>query len=665
MANPYLETYRQGTTPARGTTGQNAALEAYRQTDPLAKYQQDKVKETAAKSVVASDAETKRLKDAVWDPKNIFGDVFNAVSSAANATSKFVGNPIQTGIDQAKNIYKQTAISAGTKGTNPDLIGIKENETKYLKEELKKPNAPKAEIEQRLKKLNTGAEKAQAAISKGEKEQGVKFNPDSAVTDALLLGSNFVGLGGIAKTVFTKAAEGLAKKLGRDLTEQEARTLAEKTKAIMPPEAPATSPKINAIVSDDLKSTKINPEIKTVPANTLKLGSDTVGEVDPARVQKYIEDIRSGKSIDPLVVSNKDGQTFVEDGKHRLEAAKQLGITDIPVVEKKIVEKATFTPLKEHPQFPNSFIPEKLDKVITNEKLFQKHPMLKDVTVKYHRPGEKAPGLTGLYDAKTKTISLPHDTSDSVKISSLIHEIQHAIQDSEGRIVQTNRAGFHEYEGHPLEVEARSAAERLKGRYSVESAPEVPGKAVASQELAKPTKFQSRVYNRLKAEHPELKDDVGYESINLKDQAEKASQLIVKDKQQAYRIAMGAEHSADQTSTSVNIALAEQALEEGNHKLYAQLVRSRSLDQTRRGQELVSEKASVTDNSTARYVKELVNSRLEKLGGGYLKGLEKGSPKEKALKAIDKEVGKLEEQLKSSKLDVRTALSLLDKMECL
>ena len=81
---------------------------------------------------------------------------------------------------------------------------------------------------------------------------------------------------------------------------------------------------------------------------------------------------------------------------------------------------------------------------------------------------------------------------------------------------------------------------------------------------------------------------------------------------------MGAEVSKDVTSTAVNIAMAEKALADGNTALFARLTKTRSLEQTRRGQEIVSERGSVSDNSTSKYVKELVASRLETLGKGYL-----------------------------------------------
>ena len=192
-------------------------------------------------------------------------------------------------------------------------------------------------------------------------------------------------------------------------------------------------------------------------------------------------------------------------------------------------------------------------------------------------------------------------------------------------------------------------------------------------EKAKPvrsTKAESRVLERLRQEVPELGEGVTYTVQSLKENTAKAVQLVEDDKTKAYRIAMGAEAAPEgQTQTAVSIALAEKALEDGNLELYGQLTRQRTLEQTRRGQEIVAEKGSVTDNSTSRYVKELVRQRLAKYDAGYLRGLSekmlrktKGS---KAIATIDEEVSKIKQRIKSTKeLDLDEAQKFLDSLAC-
>jgi hypothetical protein len=182
------------------------------------------------------------------------------------------------------------------------------------------------------------------------------------------------------------------------------------------------------------------------------------------------------------------------------------------------------------------------------------------------------------------------------------------------------------------------------------------------------TKIESRVFARMKAEHPELKGDLPYNEIKLKEDAKKAVELIAKDKEKAYRVAMGIEQSPDVTSTAVNIAMSEKALADGNNLLYSKLVKNRSLEQTRRGQELVAEKGSVTDNSTARYVKELISVKLEKLGKQYFGDVKnyfkKESNKTKAIERIDKEVAKAKEKISVKRFDIREAQLIIDQLAC-
>ena len=217
----------------------------------------------------------------------------------------------------------------------------------------------------------------------------------------------------------------------------------------------------------------------------------------------------------------------------------------------------------------------------------------------------------------------------------------------------------------PVAPETGAAAVETKPIESPKLSPEI------RVTVDEPTKqMQSRVFERLQAENPELTGELAYERQNLQANAEKAVALIAEDGQKAFRIAMGAEEPpAGQTSTAINIALAEKALADGNNTLYAKLVKNRSLEQTRRGQEIVAEKGSVTDNSTSRYVKELVKARLDKLDSGFLAKLSdrvlKKGKKSRAIEVIDREVGKVKDIIKKSKtLDIVEAQKLIDSLAC-
>jgi hypothetical protein len=200
----------------------------------------------------------------------------------------------------------------------------------------------------------------------------------------------------------------------------------------------------------------------------------------------------------------------------------------------------------------------------------------------------------------------------------------------------------------------------------IRTRPEAP-KGLATPLEPKMGDKASRVFERMQAEHPELEGKLGYTEINLKEDSARAVELSNSDPQEAYRVAMGKE-SKDVTSTAVNIALSEKALEEGNYELATQLIKNRSLAQTRRGQEIVSEKGSVTSNDTAKFVKELISDKMNKLGNKLknpVDTLMKKSSIKKASEYIDVEVKKAQRTIKDTKkLDIREAQNLLDKLAC-
>jgi hypothetical protein len=89
---------------------------------------------------------------------------------------------------------------------------------------------------------------------------------------------------------------------------------------------------INKIKGD----TPVEPTATTAPVNKLKGGRDSITgmPLDRNQVEKYKADIAAGKPIEPLVTNNVSGQTFVQDGAHRLQAAKEMGLNEVPIANK-------------------------------------------------------------------------------------------------------------------------------------------------------------------------------------------------------------------------------------------------------------------------------------------------------------------------------------------
>jgi hypothetical protein len=189
-----------------------------------------------------------------------------------------------------------------------------------------------------------------------------------------------------------------------------------------------------------------------------------------------------------------------------------------------------------------------------------------------------------------------------------------------------------------------------------------------AQKEVSPTEsgLKSRVFDRLKSEHSQLEGDVFYDPTTIKKETDKAVDLMVSDKQKAFDISMRKVSASEAESVATNIAMAEKALSEGNYKLYGKLITNRSIAQSMRGQAIAMEKASITDNSTSRYVKDLLDVRLKSVGKRYLTGLKRGdvSDNKHATEVVERKAVELERKIKNKKLDVKTALKLLDELEC-
>jgi len=349
---------------------------------------------------------------------------------------------------------------------------------------------------------------------------------------------------------------------------------------------------------------------------------------------KILEGIGAGKKIDAKTV-----KTFVEEVK-KVEPKAQA------MIDKKVAETTKLSAPKEP-----SLLSAPKEKYVVGEgfTMTEKPNKLKVETTK----------ITNAYDKAVQTFTVK-PTPKNLEI------VQKAKVAKENLIVKTEKTVTPTpTETKPIRLTWDEANKQVKVAQPVlpTEPPKIP---TTKPEPIKTDKLQSQVYQRLKRENPQLEGNLAYSEVKLKEDAQRAVDLIATDKQKAYDIAMGKEKSAEITQTSANIAMAEKALQDGNNALYARLVKNRSLEQTRRGQELVAEKGSITDNSVSRYVKELVSERLDKVGKGYLEDLKtsKKSTKQKAVDRVDKEVAKLETKIKSKKIDMETALSLLEKLTC-
>ncbi|MBI5117592.1 ParB N-terminal domain-containing protein [Candidatus Poribacteria bacterium] len=78
----------------------------------------------------------------------------------------------------------------------------------------------------------------------------------------------------------------------------------------------------------------VDPNVNYKPVGELKIGSDSMDEVDPSAVAQYKEQIQNGQPIDPIIVkTDENGVSYIQDGKHRAQALQELGVENAPISE--------------------------------------------------------------------------------------------------------------------------------------------------------------------------------------------------------------------------------------------------------------------------------------------------------------------------------------------
>ena len=135
----------------------------------------------------------------------------------------------------------------------------------------------------------------------------------------------------------------------------------------------------------------------------------------------------------------------------------------------------------------------------------------------------------------------------------------------------------------------------------------------------------------------------------------------------AIRIGKGLEYPPQGiTETAIARVAAQRALERNDHALWSQLVASRSLRQTRRGQEIVSEKGQVTNDSPEYFIRQVLKEKqavaLEKKGWVYAF---KKKKKMSFAMMIEDEVENAKTKVdKAISNNLKSAQSILDSITC-
>lgn len=161
-----------------------------------------------------------------------------------------------------------------------------------------------------------------------------------------------------------------------------------------------------------------------------------------------------------------------------------------------------------------------------------------------------------------------------------------------------------------------------------------------------------------------------YNQMNLAEDTARAIRLVSEQPELARKIAYGIEPPPQGvTETAVSIAYSESMREAGNWKEMADSERSRSLRQTRRGQEIVAERGRANENSPEHFLMQVFKARLEKAGRSLFPEIKIGKSEPQTLTAkatqrIRQSSENIKKQVITKKMEIDEAQKILDSLIC-
>jgi len=160
-------------------------------------------------------------------------------------------------------------------------------------------------------------------------------------------------------------------------------------------------------------------------------------------------------------------------------------------------------------------IPIPLPKILDFPELYENYPQLKEVRVTL----ESEPGTKGSYASASKIIRLNPNEIEFGQVpltSTVLHEVQHAVQDIEGYL---KRESFpaealteEEYRGLPVEVEARNVQNRFEDIFANTELPYTTQDR-SLDDMTDVAKLRRRVMNM----DPQLGRDLGFDQLSRSD----------------------------------------------------------------------------------------------------------------------------------------------------
>ncbi len=166
-----------------------------------------------------------------------------------------------------------------------------------------------------------------------------------------------------------------------------------------------------------------------------------------------------------------------------------------------------------------------------------------------------------------------------------------------------------------------------------------------------------------------------YDRMSLKEDAQKAATLLENNPEKAMRIAKGFEDPGrgDPVLLDVMNAVAIKAFDEGNTRLGTEMINKLSLTATKYGQNIVTLRGNFNNNSPQSFIKQVIDSRLDRLGKTKLTEVEKligksKSAKTRATTRVELEAEKLQKrvnkELRLKQDKIKLAQQIIESLKC-
>lgn len=190
----------------------------------------------------------------------------------------------------------------------------------------------------------------------------------------------------------------------------------------------------------------------------------------------------------------------------------------------------------------------------------------------------------------------------------------------------------------------------------------------------KESAFLERVKEQLFFNDPtsfEFDEQTGkYNEMNLEENAQRATDFIVSNPKEAIAVSLGLINPPQGvTANAIGLGTMLKARDEKNFNLYRDIATSVTLRSTRLGQEIVSLRGQMNDNSPENFVKRAIDARMRNISKSLLKDVEVAGrslsdTKKEVTKKIDQETAKLKKKLSKDQIKIQKAQDIIDALRC-